>query len=38
MSLQDIQSLDKSQMEAEIQTWIFLIYDKSFQETEQEIV
>lgn len=33
MSLQDTQSLAKSQMEVEIKTWIFLIYDKGFRET-----
>ena len=32
--LQDIELLNKSQMEAEIQTQIFLMPDKSFQETD----
>ena len=32
--LQDIELLNKSQMAAEIQTQIFLMSDKSFQETD----
>lgn len=32
--LQDTELLNKSQMEAEIQTQIFLMSDKSFQETD----